>query len=127
MNSVSPGKKTKPKAVKATRKAAASGRYVNERSAASGARAATHPRSGKVVKKRQAVNKVRKTVTLDANVLLELESRDGSVSAQVNEFVIQGLEWERRREQIFELVAEYEAEFGVISEDEVEEWEQILA
>lgn len=124
---MSPGKKTKPKRVKTTRKAATSGRFVNKHSDSSGPRTAAHSRVGKVVKKSPAVNKVRKTVTLDANVLLELESRDGSVSAQVNEFVIQGLEWERRQAQIFELVAEYEAEFGFITEDEVEEWEQILA
>lgn len=124
---MSPGKKTKRNRAKTARKAATSGRFVSKDAAVKAARTTTHSRSGKVVKNGPAVTKARKTITLDEDVLRELESRDGSVSAQVNEFVIQGLEWERRQEQIFEMVAEYEAEFGLISEDEVEEWEQILA
>lgn len=124
---MSPAKKADPKHAKTKRQAASSGRFVSKEGAAKAARTTTHSRSGKVLKNSPAVTKARKTITLDANVLLELESRGGSVSAQINEFVKQGLEWESRQAQIFELVAEYEAAFGLITEEETEEWEKILA
>lgn len=90
----------------------------------------SRPATGRFVRKdgaRAPAPKARKTITLDEDVLHELESREGSVSAQINEFVKQGLDWERRQAQIMELVAEYEAEFGVISDSAVAEWERRLA
>lgn len=75
----------------------------------------------------RAVTKARRTVTLDMDVVAELESRDGSVSAQLNEWARRGMEWDQRQAQILELVAEYEAEFGEIDEADVKRWEEVLS
>lgn len=73
------------------------------------------------------VTKARRTVTLDIEVVAELERRGGSVSAQLNEWARQGMQWDQRQAQILELVAEYEAEFGAIDEADVARWEERLA
>lgn len=71
--------------------------------------------------------KVRKTVTLDSDVVAELERRGGSASAQLNEFARRCLDWDKRQEQILAMVVEYEAEFGEIPEADVQRWEEILS
>lgn len=84
---------------------------------------------GRLYKYADGMQVRRVTVTVDGDLLDEVagavaEGRAGSVSAWVAEAIAQRSERERRLRELAALMAEYEAEHGTISEEELAAGEQ---
>lgn len=76
------------------------------------------------------ITKRKVTVSVDDDALTQVEESGRaapSLSAYVNQLVLDDLAMDRQRKQILEIVADYEARFGEVSADRVEYYEELLA
>lgn len=70
--------------------------------------------------------KVRRTVTLDADVAAEFERGETGLSAEINEVLVDEMRKRQSRRALRELMAELERERGPVDPERVEYYKQFL-
>ena len=74
-----------------------------------------------------ATPKRKMTVTIDADLVSEMELADEPISTQVNRAVSESISLRRQRRLLREMLDEFEAELGPVDDDVVQKYRELLA